>query len=35
VKTFPFRFIWAAGLLVLCGFLLQHFIKFIKEGLKP
>jgi TRAP-type transport system small permease protein len=34
VKTFPFRFIWAAGLLVLWGFLLQHFIKFIKEGLK-
>ena len=34
VKTFPFRFIWAAGLFVLCGFLLQHFIKFIKECLK-
>ena len=34
VKTYPFRFIWAAGLLVLWGFLLQHFIKFIKECLK-
>jgi TRAP-type C4-dicarboxylate transport system permease small subunit len=34
VKTFPFRFIWAAGLLVLFGFLLQHLIKFIKECLK-
>jgi TRAP-type C4-dicarboxylate transport system permease small subunit len=34
VKTYPFRFIWAVGLLVLCGFLLQHFIKFLKEYLK-
>ena len=34
VKTYPFRFIWAAGLLVLCGFLLQHLIKFIKECFK-
>jgi len=34
IKTFPFRFIWAAGLLILCGFLLQHLIQNLHKGLK-
>jgi TRAP-type C4-dicarboxylate transport system permease small subunit len=34
IKTFPFRFIWAAGLLILCGFLLQHLIQNLSKGLK-
>ena len=26
IQTFPFRFIWAIGLLVLCGFLIKHIV---------
>ena len=29
-KTYPFRFIWAGGLLILCLFLIQHFIGLLK-----
>ena len=34
VKTFPFRFIWATGLLILGIFLIKHFIEFLRGGAK-
>lgn len=34
VMTYPYRFAWAAGLLVLCGFLLQNFIRNLFRSIK-
>jgi len=34
LKTYPFRFIWAAGLIILCSFLIQNIIGFFKGAIK-